>query len=132
MSITLPVLYIDGRATSLLQPLVAVKSKKTFYAKSNKSAKFGDPIPASILPNGLETVFSVGTVDNTGIKITVHSNDDGDGVLGQTEIEVNGVAMTAYVSLRRKTADRYNLVARVTNKIVPKVLSESDVFTVVG
>ena len=131
MSILLPILWINGRATNLLQRQVSPKSGNVYFAKSPKSSRFGDRVPASAVPDGLNTKFSIGTIDNEGIRVPLVPTDDGKAVIGQIEVVVDGKNMLCYVSLRDK-GDGFNLVARVTNKKQAKVLTEDEIFTVVG
>lgn len=133
-NITNPVLWIDGEASTLL---TAQQGAKRIYwgLASKQGRRFGVSIPADLLPNGLNTKFSIGNEDNPGVNVNMLSDaTDGEIVRGQCEFEWGGETKVGQVYLHHITKDNtFQLRPSVTKKAertapAKKVLTRADVF----
>lgn len=91
-------LFIDGRDAAeihealALRPLTATKTKNTYWAMSPKASRYGMKVDATILPNGVNTVLSVGSSVKSAQPIALKSKPgDSSFVKGRVPVEVAGV-----------------------------------------
>lgn len=127
MSISTPIFWIDGVARPELTKLFPSKAGNPNFAPSAQAKQFGFLVTETMLPNGLNTRVSIGSIDNEGIKINLVPSDDKNdpAVFGDVDVKVNGITMSAAVSIRDKgdkelkdgsTAHCFNFRPRVVGK----------------
>ncbi len=116
MSNVTPILFINGEAfTGLLKPLVAAKTKNTYFAASPQASMYGLKVDGSVLPDGLESVFTLGTNVEQAVSIPLGAHPDGKPSKrkGSIKVQVAGVEMIAEVVVNDFGDGTYNLKASV-------------------
>lgn len=130
------ILFIDGQATKLLTQLQG-KAKKdgtpgnTYFAPSRQATRFGVKVSGSALPNGKNTVFSVGVDADSAVTIPlVQDADNSNKLRGQVEIEYAGTPMVASIVLNSdpKFGGDYNIKPLVARPQGAQALDVADVF----
>lgn len=109
-----PVLFIDGKATALLQVQKAKKTGNTYWAHSSQAVRFGLKVDGSVLPNGRESVFSVGV--NADASITIPLSVDPDArskSRGSVDLEIKGEPHVCEVVVNDFADGTFNLKASV-------------------
>lgn len=130
-----PVLWIDNEASTLLTPQQG-KARTYWGLASKQGRRFGESYDAEVLPNGLNTKFSIGTEDNPGVTLTMLADPTNNTIVrGECEFEWGGETKVGQIYLHHITKDNtFQLRPSVTKKPernapAKKVKTRADVFS---
>lgn len=133
MSASNPVLYLDGQATTLLQPQTA-KSGNTYWTPNvpGKTAaqvsKYGFQVGSDVLANGRNTRFAVEGDSGEALDIVLRPDEDERSKSrGKTDVTLDGVPHIAEVVVNELAPGRFNMKCSVRRAATG--LTAGDVFT---